>query len=199
MKNAAPLFERIAAITDKNVFKQRTGESLEWYRKKMFAEFGDKNIDPIALFDKNKYPNKPQIGNIVTFRYNPKLANTLPYYDLYPLVLILKILPDGFLGLNFHYLSPKYRAWFMDRLYKYQTFSKQDETFKINMSYKILKGTSKLSMYKPCIKRYRNRNIGNMFYTVLPSEWDFVLFLPTEKFVGAKKQKVWKDSENEIS
>jgi len=198
MKTESPLFERLASITDQNVFKQRTWESLEWYRKKLFAEFGDKNINPVPLFDKNNYPNKPQIGNIVTFRYNPKLANTLPHYDLYPLVLVLKILPDGFLGLNFHYLSPKYRAWFMDRLYKYQTFSRVDETFKINMTYKILKGTSKLSMYKPCIKRYKNRNIGNMFYTLLPSEWDMILFLPTEKFVGAKKQKVWTNSENEI-
>lgn len=199
MKNISPLFERIAAITDEAVFKQRTFESLEWYRKKIFLQFGDKNIDPTALFDKKKYENRPKIGNIVTFRYNPKLAQTLPYYDRYPLVLILKILPDGFLGLNFHYLSPKHRARFMDRLYKYQTFSKKDETFKINMTYKILKGASKLSMYKPCLKRYKNRNIGTMFYTLLPSEWDFVLFLPTEKFVGAKRQQVWDDSENEIS
>lgn len=193
-----PLFEKLVNLSDQNVFRQRTTESLEWYKKKLFAEFGDRQLDPLSIFDKNKYPNKPEPGNIVTFRYNPKLAKTLPYYDVYPLVLILKLLPDGFIGLNFHYLSPKHRAWFMDRLYKYQTFSKKDETFKINMSYKILKSTSKLSMYKPCIKRYRRANIGNMFYTLLPSEWDLILFLPTEKFMGSKKQKVWKDSENKF-
>ena len=44
------------------------------------------------------------IGALYFFVYDPKTKADLPYYDRFPLVLPLKREPDGFLGLNLHYL-----------------------------------------------------------------------------------------------
>jgi len=193
MKNR-PLFQELAKLAENNTFQKKSLESLEWYRKKVSNLFGEKQLELNQVFEKQNYPNKPLWGNIVTFKYTPKHKDTLPYYDMYPLVLIIDISPQNFLGLNFHYLRPIDRAIFMDRLYKYQKLSVKDQTLKINMYYEWLQSSARLSYYKPCVKRYRTANIGNMFYTLMPQEWDIALFLPTEKFVGANKRTVWKHS-----
>ena len=50
------------------------------------------------------------------FNYDPKHKETLPYYDRYPLVICVKLLPDGFHGLNLHYLPPMQRAGLLTKL-----------------------------------------------------------------------------------
>ena len=50
---------------------------------------------------------KLMIGNMYMFRYEPKLKESLPYYDRFPIVFPIEPYSDGFLGLNFHYLYPK--------------------------------------------------------------------------------------------
>ena len=46
----------------------------------------------------------PRIGWMFNYPYQPKYADTLPYYDLFPITLILEVRGKSFLGLNFHYL-----------------------------------------------------------------------------------------------
>ena len=50
------------------------------------------------------------------YYYMPKYEKTLPYYDVFPLVIPIKRLPGGFLGLNFHYLSVPLRMKLMEKL-----------------------------------------------------------------------------------
>ena len=60
--------------------------------------------------------------------YNPKHKATLPYYDLFPLVLPIQKLSDGFIGINFHYLYPKDRAILLDEVnvHKYLLYFRLD-------------------------------------------------------------------------
>ena len=53
---------------------------------------------------------RPIYGIMNLFYYMPKYEETLPYYDTFPLVIPIKRLPGGFLGLNFHYLSVPMRV-----------------------------------------------------------------------------------------
>lgn len=192
-------FEDLVALSEKNsTFNKRTLESLTWFKNKVRQTFGTKDIPPDEFFDKRNYPNKPLPGNIVTFRYVPRNLAKLPYYDMFPLVLVIKLVPGGFIGINFHHLHPIDRASFMSKLQKYQkTFS--DGTIRINIRYDVLKTTLNLVYYKPCIRRYYNVGIKTMFYTLVPHEWDIALFLPTEKFVRARKQKIWEETQKTIS
>jgi hypothetical protein len=50
------------------------------------------------------------LGQMYFFFYNqPEYRNTLPFYDTFPLVLLLSRDKDTFFGINFHYIPPKRR------------------------------------------------------------------------------------------
>ena len=44
------------------------------------------------------------------YKYDPKWAKKLPYWDMYPLVFPFERAPGGFYGLNLHYIPPRERA-----------------------------------------------------------------------------------------
>ena len=50
------------------------------------------------------------------FFYDPKHKDTLPYYDRFPLSVIIGPAKGGFYGLNLHYLPPVLRAKMLDAL-----------------------------------------------------------------------------------
>lgn len=184
-------FDNMVELSAKNeTFNEMSLRSLNWYKKKVKDVFGGTETNPEKFFDKANYPNKPIPGNIITFKYNPKTRDTLQYYDIYPLVLVLKLVPGGFLGLNFHYLSPGDRAAFMSKLEQYQRAT-ADGVIRINITYSMLKLATRLVYYKACIRSYKRSQIGNMLYTLTPNEWELALFLPTEKFVKMPKRRVW--------
>lgn len=198
MKEDTPFFQTLMKLIEGNgTFHKRAQQSIDWYRQKL-SSIVDRKIDPSQLFNQKNYPNKPRVGNIITFKYNPVGVETLPYYDMFPMVLVLKFVTGGFIGLNFHYLNPRQRAVFMDRLMQFQKYSRATETVTINIKYEMLVNNLKLRYYKPCIKRYRTNNISKMVYTILPEEWEIAMFLPTENFVGKKKTNVWLESSKEI-
>ena len=58
-------------------------------------------------------------GKLFCFYYDPKGKDDLPYYDRFPLILVLEKYNDGFLGLNLHYLPIRYRVAFLDKLLQY--------------------------------------------------------------------------------
>jgi hypothetical protein len=183
---------------DNGTFGTRTVQALTWFKTRVRQVFGIKDTDPEVFFDKRNYPNVPIPGNIVTFRYSPAGKSTLPYYDMFPLVLIVKLIPGGFIGINFHHLHPSDRAEFMSRLQKYQrTYS--DGTIRINIKYDTLKLSNRLIYHKVCLRRYHKANIKTMFYTLTPNEWDIALFLPTERFVKTRKQKIWEQSQEKLA
>ena len=86
----------------------------------------------------------------------------------------------------------------MDALYDVANNDKFDETTKLKMNYSILSSSSKFKYFGPCVKHYLNEHLRSRFLYVYPSEWDIALFLPTERFVGATKQKVWQDTKKLI-
>lgn len=171
----------------------KTDDARKWYRSKA-REMGSKTTQTTLVSDKERLRNKILPGTMVFYVYDAKTKKQLPYYDRFPLTIIVERTPDGFLGLNLHYLPLVARAKLMDALYSLSTNKKYDETTRIRLSYKILKSAAKLAAYKPCLKRYLNGQVRSKYVYINPSEWDIALFLPVENFKGAGKRKVWSDS-----
>jgi hypothetical protein len=132
------------------------------------------------------------------FVYDAKHKATLPYYDKFPLIFPVDRTPNGFTGLNFHYLPLQLRAQLMDALYDITNNDRYDETTKLKMSYGVLKGAEKFSLFKPTFKRYLTSHVRSRFVQIEPAEWDIALWLQTEQFIGASKTKVWADSKKII-
>ena len=125
-------------------------------------------------------------GSMYLFVYDPKYKATLPKYDMFPLVFVLEGYPDGFLGLNLHYLTIRERSALIDELLDYANNNSMDDSTKLLISYKRLKAASMVfELAKPCVKRYLFTHCRSRFIEVHPQEWDKAAQLRVDDFVYA--------------
>lgn len=137
--------------------------------------------DPFKIFDKDT--SVPGIGKMYMYFYDAKHKNTMPFFDIFPLVFPIEYYYDGFLGINLHYLPPVFRAALMNALYDIANNQKFNSTMKLNISYKLLKGSAqKFSGYQECIKRYLYSQVRSNYHYVNPIDWDKALLLPLQKW-----------------
>lgn len=137
-------------------------------------------------------------GHLYMFMYDPKTKADLPYYDRFPLVFPFRKTPDGFLGLNMHYLPYQLRISLLDNLLVFANNSKFDETTRIKYSWALIDGVSKYKAAQPCVKQYLSGHVRTQFRQVNSKDWATAMLLPVERFIGASKQEVWADSRKTI-
>lgn len=193
----AYIFQTLAEKAAKNEVQASGAKS--WYR----AESAK-----IKQINENKLINDPKnirtrlvvqnIGQMFMFFYDPKLKQTLPYYDRFPLVFPVKLYGDGFLGINLHYLPQRLRANLMDALYTTINNKNNDQTTRLRLTYQILESSSRMRYFKPCLKRYLNIHVLKKFLYIDPDNWDKALMLPTERFVKKSKTYVQNESARTI-
>jgi len=135
------------------------------------------------------------LGKMMFYKYDPKFAKKLPYWDMYPLVFPFEKVKGGFYGINLHYLPPRERAILMDQLNKYTTNKKYNESTRLRLNYNLLKGFGRAI---PCVKRYLTDNIKSRSVRINADEWEIAIFLPVEQFRKAGKDKVWSESKAAI-
>ena len=133
-------------------------------------------------------------GNLYLYLYDPKLKETLPYYDRFPLVFPFSKTEDGFIGLNMHYLPYQLRMVLLDRLLVFKTNKKMDDTTRLKYSWATIDGISKFAAAQPCVKRYLNGHIRSKFRKIDSNDWGTAMLLPVERFAKANKEVVWQDS-----
>lgn len=194
---AVSYIDKLQATAFKAGVEKNTKKSLEWFKKELQ---GMRTVNRQTLLkDENlKLRSRPLPGRMFMYFYDPKHKKTLPYYDRFPLIFMVEKAEGGFYGLNLHYLPPKQRAIFFDRLTDYSTNKKYDLTTRLRLSYNLLKGASKLSMYGPCFKHYLTKHVRSNIVEVPASEWETILFMPTENFKGKSKDQVWAESRKSI-
>jgi hypothetical protein len=146
----------------------------------------------------NSKEDKFGLGKLFFFYYDPKGKATLPYYDRFPLVIPLELYPDGFLGLNLHYLPLSYRIAFLDKLMDYALQGDAGEVMSMRISYDILNASRRLKEFKPCVKRYLTSHVQSKLLAVEPNEWQTAVALPVQKFAGASSAYVWQESLEKI-
>lgn len=175
----------------------RTKESREWFRKKI-KSLKTINRESLMKEDPLKQTNQEIVGSMYMFFYDPKHKDTLPYYDTFPLVVVVGPAEGGFYGLNLHYLPPILRAKMLDALMDITTNTKFNNSTRFKMSYELLAKTAKLKYFKPCFKHYLNEHVKSKFAMVPAPEWEIATFLPTANFEKANATQVYKDSRKNI-
>jgi len=136
----------------------------------------------------------PGIGFMYSFVYDAKHKDTLPYWDAFPLIIMVGPADGGFYGINLHYLPPKARALLFDKLLDVASDTRYNNKTKLGISYKLLKSTARYSAFKPCFKHYLAERLASDLVKIGADEWEAALFLPTANFKGASNSKVWSDS-----
>ena len=173
-------------------------ESVLWMQGKMRTVRNPGQEAKAILGEDYRKVQNIQKGQFYFYFYQAKHEETLPYWDRFPLTLVLEKYDDGFLGLNLHYLPVLYRAAFMDQLMDYAKYDRNGELERLKVTYRILEGAKRLKAFQPCIKRYLYEYMRSRPLTVDSSEWETALFLPVERFQKANKNKVFEDSINTL-
>ena len=159
----------------------KTGnEPFKWYRNRI-KELGTPSVP--ELLRTGKLSKTPVGKSLNMFVYSPKGRNKLPYYDTFPLVLPLKSMEGGFLGLNFHYLPYALRARLLDA-------AGGD-----NLSISAIENNR---LTKPCIKRYLFGYTRSMFRKIDEEDNLTAIMLPVQRFKKASTSEVWADSRKMI-
>ncbi len=151
-------------------FKQKVGESAKGFKKK----------------------SKLAPGKMYTFGYDAKLKAILPYWDKFPLIIVLDANKDGFMGLNFHYLSPIDRMKFLNKIMKFATQKGEVEDMtakaRFNISWDAVK---QIPNADKMIHKYLYGHVRTSLLEAPPNEWENAIFLPYQRFVGSTAKSVW--------
>ena len=116
LKNEALESKTILRPSQLDDLKNKVGvrESLQWFR----INIREIRRTPDSIMKENQnFVKRIELGKFYMFYYDAQTKDKLPYYDNFPVVMCLKRYSTGFLGLNFHYISPKYRLFLMDALF----------------------------------------------------------------------------------
>ena len=192
------LFAKVEQEAFRAGITPRTKQSRDWFRSKL-SSMGKVSRNTLMRDEQLKLVNKsqPLIGSMNMFFYDPKHKKTLPYYDRFPLSVIVGPAEGGFYGLNLHYLPPVLRARMLDALMDITNNKKYDDSTRFELSYKVLTATAKLRFFKPCYKHYLFAHVKSRLARVSAPEWEIATFLPTADFEG-NKSKVYSDSRSMI-
>jgi len=189
------LFQKLELQAFRAGITPRTEESRKWFRQKA-QQLRRVNRRALMSAEEVKLVNRqqPMIGSMNMFFYDPKTKDTLPYYDRFPLVIIVGPAPKGFYGLNLHYLPPILRAKLLDALMDMTNNKKYNESTRFNITYKMLTATAKLRLFKPCFKHYLTQHVKSRLARVNSTEWEIATFLPMAEWEKGTAASVYRDS-----
>lgn len=191
------VFNRLELQAFRAGITPRTKESRAWFQQKI-KNLRSINREALMKEEPLKQVSTEVVGGMYMFFYDPKHKDTLPYYDTFPLVVVVGPAEGGFLGLNLHYLPPILRAKMLDGLMEITTNNKFNDSTRFKMTYELLARASKFKYYKPCLKHYLNKQVKSKFALVPAPEWEIATFLPTAQFRKANSKKVYADSKKMI-
>jgi len=192
---ADSFFERLQLQAFRAGVQPRSEESQKWFRNKL-KNIGQINRQKLLRDSALERVSRPRMGDMYMFFYDPKHKETLPYYDTFPLIIMVERAPGGFYGLNMHYLPPVLRAKLFDGLTK--SDERYDENTRFRARYRLLQSVRKLRYFKPCFKHYLTRHVEGRISKVEAPEWEIALFMPTQRFKKATATQVYADSRKAI-
>tara|TARA_Y100000389_G_C17201348_1_gene383820 strand:- start:114 stop:695 length:582 start_codon:yes stop_codon:yes gene_type:complete len=191
----ASLFDQLEGEAFRKGIQARSKEANTWFQKKAKA------LGPIGaskmLKDDRLEKSEAKSGDMVMYVYDPKTKATLPYYDTFPLTIVVGPAKDGFYGINLHYLPPKVRALFLDKLGDITNNKKFNSTTKFKITYNLLKATKNYKYFKPCFKHYLTKHVNSSVMKVSAEEWNIAIFLQTAQFKKKSVGTVWADSRSQ--
>jgi hypothetical protein len=196
----ADLLDKLTAAVRTGTIGAETRRSAQWFRDKIKGIKGDlrnrfSSTNAAKFYreaedkvNSNVMKRRANLGDIFCYYYNPKYRNELPYYDMFPMIMLIGTDQDTFTGLNFHYLPPKFRAILLDRV-----------NAKVGKGIINWKKISKIPQVAPTVKRYRFDHIMRKVVPIEENEQEIAIFLPLERFRKASKSSVWADSRRKFA
>ena len=176
-------------------------EAIQWLREKYETLRNQLTIgrsrmskDPYRIISEGTREKEIQLGHMYFMNYDPKLKNTLKYYDRFPLVIPIEAWQRGFIGMNFHYLPYDLREALMKKLITRINLKEDTQRSYIDITYNDVKPFVRYKEVKPTIHKYDITYSSGTFIHIAADEWNTAIHLPVEDFRKASKGHVWMDS-----
>ena len=179
-------------------FAVMSRQSMKWLKLKIDEIRRPSTIPKTISSEASRKNKKFMVGKLYCFFYEPKGKDDLPYYDKFPMIIAFEKYPDGFLGLNLHYLPYKYRVVFLNKLMNYAVLDENNDVKRLRITYDILNSSRRFKEFRPCLKRYLTSHIRSKILAIEPNEFEVASFLPIQQFKGAIPLEIWKESVDEI-
>ena len=176
------------AATDPTIAKKSRG----WFNKEV-VRLRQMRPMPRKIMQQDGRSTSLLPGRLYMFQYEAKGADTLPYFDRFPLCFPFEIQSDFFLGLNMHYLPYLLRIRLLDRMMTYASNKKMDSTTRLKFQWNTIRGSARLALAKPAVKKYLKTQVKSQFLQVNPDNWNTAMMLPVERFTGATRDRVWRE------
>jgi len=170
-------------------------KSFRWYLD-MIRKVGLASTTGARMLksDIGEFVNSITPGDMYLFFYDPKLRESLPYYDTVPLVITFRRVQGGFMGLNMHYLPPMLRMKLLTRMMDYTNNQHLSETTKFRLKWSLLDNASRFPGAKMAVKHYLNNHVQSRVLRVHPADWKKAIMLPIDDFEKASRNKVFEDT-----
>jgi hypothetical protein len=174
--------------------------SLDWFKRKI-NELGGNS--PTAKTDLLKTTKDQQTtrflpGCMFMFKYMPKHADTLPFYDVFPCTLIFSI-EDGLVrGINWHYLPYVIRGKLFDKLWQIAMVYRNNQQQCKRITWQLLSNVAKFPEVRPAVKSYLYSHIQSKLIKIDLDDWKTAMLLPVESFAKKSLAYVARDSGQKI-
>ena len=167
-------------------------ENWNWFRNTVNSSIRgvDRNqLRNMIISDPIRGRSRLFVGQLYCFFYNqPEYRTTLPFYDTFPMVLMLSRDKDTFFGINFHYMPPKRRLQMFLLLQKYRQGNK------ILLPYGTMKRVRTWKIFKSCFRRYKTSLISGNLINIPAEDWPIAINLPVERFKKSGKTAIWENT-----
>lgn len=183
------LFQKYDRRAAEASIPRNTAAAIDWFRnviRKDKAVSFDRVSDGARKIESKRVTFAP--GNMFMYTYDPKYKDVLPFYDTYPLIIVVEKTDTGWYGINVHYLPPILRAeLFKDILY----FKKNPKA--------IADVLAKHPLTTPCLKQYLVKHVRSRPIPIPKEEWEIAIQLPFEGFQKSTNTQVWANSRYRVA
>lgn len=129
---------------------------------------------------KAKKSSAVKVGKMYTFAYEPIGQDRLPYWDRFPLVIVLEIRKHTIVGINVHYIPMKDRIKIFKKLLNSASTAGLSSRSKLNDAFSDIK---KVNRYNYMVKQYHGSGVRSNIYEIPGNEWGQAVTLPYSNFV----------------
>lgn len=178
------LYDELVKALDSKANNLRPEEARKWFKDRIASAVKDRN--------RRVARSIPKVGELVTFLYDPKTKDELPYYDQFPLSFVVDVYDDGFLGISTHYLRPRDRLALYKRFLRLATDTTLKDTTRLRLTYRTLRDNKQYLLGKSCLKRYLYSHMLSVPTVVPATEWELTLGLPMAMFKKASAAEVYR-------
>lgn len=187
-------FDLLKELKTLNGFDKDGKNSLNWFRNAAQLLKINNQVKMDMVTKGPTLVNSLDLGRLYMYLYDPKHKDTLPAWDMFPLVFIINRDSTGFTALNMHYLDPERRLIFFLKLQQFMSDPRMTKNTKLKLTWSLISSASKWPDAAVCIKRYLWTHVKSRFLEIPATDWRNAVMLPLASFQKQQAQTVWKNN-----